>query len=238
MFLACTHTCKHKQKTKHICIRRHKWEQKCLCTKTHIDRDTPTVLQALFVQTEVCWSSAADLLFSVCASVFFFSFFYCGLKQQLSHACRSFLASVSSFPSLSLIIYCHSASVLFCSRSPFVILSTFWPVLLTKMACKKERKKERASFSHSITCQSLLSPASSLPSCHSHLSFPALSTTGRSCQSFFTPAASVGGGEWGRLSAGREQELALTSASDWLREHRVKWNQIHSASLQSTAVYK
>lgn len=33
--------------------------------------------------------------------------FFCGLKQQLSRSCRSFSASVSLFPSLSLISFCH-----------------------------------------------------------------------------------------------------------------------------------
>lgn len=49
----------------------------------------------------------AGVLQPTCFSVSVLPFFFCGLKQQLSRSCRSFSASVSLFPSLSLISFCH-----------------------------------------------------------------------------------------------------------------------------------
>lgn len=86
-----------------------------------------------------CWSCAADLLFSVCAS------FFCGLKQQLSRSCRSFFLCHCLSITLPLTLplsLCHPRfspirCPLLLSHCPFVILSAFCHVSLPERVSKE-----------------------------------------------------------------------------------------------------
>lgn len=97
------------------CMRIHKCGQmqKCLLDKTHRNRCKQSSRLYLYKQ-RCCWNCAADMLFSFCASVFFFLF--CGLKQQLSHSRRCCCVCLS-----------HSSSQPLSFLFLFRLLSSFAP---------------------------------------------------------------------------------------------------------------
>lgn len=150
-----------------------------------------------------CWSCAADLLFSVCASFF--------LPVVLNNSCPapvdlSFSATVSLLPSLSLLSLCHPRFSP--SRCPLfslsVILSAFCHVSLSDRVSQKMLSLcFFPSFSPPPPSLPLSLPAVSPPRFLFLAFLSLLSITGRSCQSFCIPAASGGGGGRGQDVSGR-----------------------------------